>query len=220
MRPARSPSPFSARRRPLPSGGAGAVKAAPAPSAARGALTGGARCAAILLFRLAGLGFHAARAPLGAAGARAPPAASASRVGFTAEGEDGDGAGWAGGQTPKWAPRAGSASRAGFAAEARARRPTARAARERSDQAGVWGRLAPMSKRCLAAQPAAGAVRWRRFTSRRTDQSAAGCADWQYRYDQSGASHCPPPPTRPARQRTARRGGYQASAGPRAGSTP
>ncbi len=34
-------------------------------------------------------------------------------------------------------------------------------------------------KRCLAAQPAAGAAQRRRRTSRCADQSAAGCADWR-----------------------------------------
>jgi len=53
----------------------------------------------------------------------------------------------------------------------------------------------------LAAQLAAGAAQRRRLTSRCADRSAAGCADWPYRYDQSGASHCPPPPTWPACQR-------------------
>ena len=47
-------------------------------------------------------------------------------------------------------------------AEARGGRPTARAAQERSDQAGVWGRLAPMINRCLAAQRPAGARLQRR----------------------------------------------------------
>ena len=59
---------FPARRRPLPSGLAGAVKAAPAPRVARGALTAGARQAARLAFRLAGLGFFPCR--LGAPGGR------------------------------------------------------------------------------------------------------------------------------------------------------
>jgi hypothetical protein len=96
------------------SGQAGAVKAAAAPSAARGALTEGARCAAILSSPpgRAGLSLPPGR-PLGAAGALAPPAAHGSRVGFAAEGEDGDGAGWAGGRTREWAPRAASASRPG-----------------------------------------------------------------------------------------------------------
>ena len=63
-------------------------------------LTEGARLAAILSPRLAGLGCAASWAPLGAAGALAPPAAHGSRGGFAAEGEDGDGAGWVGAGTP------------------------------------------------------------------------------------------------------------------------
>jgi hypothetical protein len=75
----------------------------------------------------------------------------------------------------------------------RARRPTARAARERSDLAGVWGRLAPMSKRCLAAQPAAGVVWRRRLISRRADtQPTAALPAARYRLS-------------PARQRRAAR---------------
>jgi len=146
-------------------------------------LTEGARQAAILLFRLAGRGFSAFWEPLGAAGALAPPAAHGSRAGFAAEGEDGDGAGWAGGQTPKWAPRAGSASRVGFVAEARARRPSLRVARERSDQAGVWGRLAPMINRGLAAPPRRSGTPGRRgirpavtrSRQRRRQRTAYGC---------------------------------------------
>jgi hypothetical protein len=62
----------------------------------------------------------------------------------------------------------------------------------------------------LAAQPAAGAVRRRRFTSCRTDRSAAGWADWQYRYDHSGASHCAPAEVRRRRVGTPVRGGWHA----------
>ena len=54
----------------------------------------------------------------------------------------GDGAGWAGGQSADGRRAQGAKA----SAAARARRLTARAARERSDQAGVWGRLAPMFK--------------------------------------------------------------------------
>src|SRR5207245_10103912 len=83
--PAYAPARVPAGWRPLPSGGAGAVKAGLAPSEARAALTEGARRAARLSFRRAGLGFPGFWAPLGAAGALAPPAASASRAGFAAE---------------------------------------------------------------------------------------------------------------------------------------
>jgi len=62
----------------------------------------------------------------------------------------------------------------------------------------------------LAAQLAAGAVWRRRCTSRHTDQSAAGCADWQYLFDQSGASHCAPAEARRRRVGTPVRGGWHA----------
>gem|GEM_PF-6947237 len=105
MRPASSPSPFfRPGGRNLASSRVGAVKAGAGAtrSVAEGlALTAQACPTAILGFRLAGLGFSASWAPLGAAGALAPPAAHASRAGFAAEGEDGDGAGWAGEQIPQ-----------------------------------------------------------------------------------------------------------------------
>ena len=52
--------------------------------------------------------------PLGAAGALAPPAAYGSRAGFAAEGEDGAGAGWAGGRTPQMGARRSQAQAARF----------------------------------------------------------------------------------------------------------
>jgi len=61
-----------------------------------------------------------------------------------------------------------------------------------------------------AAQPAAGAVRRRRFTSRCTDRSAAGWAAWQYRDDQVGASHCAPAEGRRRQAGTPARGGWHA----------
>jgi hypothetical protein len=91
-------------------------------------------------------------APWGAAGALAPPAAHGSRAGFAAEGEDGDGAGWAGAATPQLGA-ARSPWKVTQEPATRARRPCLRAARECRDQAGVWGRRAPMINRCLAARP-------------------------------------------------------------------
>ena len=68
---------------------------------ARAALTEKASRGAMLLVGSGGWLWFGSWAPLGADGALAPPAAYGSRAGFAAEGEDGDGAGWAGAGTPQ-----------------------------------------------------------------------------------------------------------------------
>ncbi len=60
----------------------------------------------LLAYVLGPLSTRRLGAPWGAAGALAPPAAYGSRAGFAAEGEDGDGAGWAGEQFRNEAPAA------------------------------------------------------------------------------------------------------------------
>lgn len=89
-------------------------------------MTGGARLAATLFPRLAGLGFGS-WAPLGGQRERwhRPQRTQAAR-GLRLECEDGDGAGRAGGRTREWAPPA--AKRKPSPAEARGGRPTLRGA--------------------------------------------------------------------------------------------
>ena len=80
-----APSPFSGQAAATPQRRGGRCQGRGAPSGARAALTEGARQAATLFPRLAGLGFPLPPGrPWGADGARAPPAASASRAGFAA----------------------------------------------------------------------------------------------------------------------------------------
>jgi hypothetical protein len=178
--PASLPAParFPARRRPLPSGGAGAVKAASAPSVARTALTEGARRAARLSFRLAGLGFPGSWAPPGGrTGALAPPAASASRVGCAA------------GARGRGRRRVGGGQQSEMGAARRERKPrgvcgwspstatflTRSAGAERPGR-GV-GAPSPHDQAMPGSPAAAGAVQRRRLTSRCTDRSAGRGAD-------------------------------------------
>jgi hypothetical protein len=101
VRPAGSPSPFSGQAAATtPAAGRALSRLARVPFARHPqgvALTGGARPAATLFPRLAGLGFWLLGAPGGRRERWPRPQPAQAARGWRLEREDGDGAGWAGG---------------------------------------------------------------------------------------------------------------------------